>query len=248
MVDLEGTLSNVNIYCLSTVGTINMISEAGTSLALYSDNVNVFTDNIALFQLVAGSGGSPTTTSSVPTTLSTSTKTSTSPTSTAGWTLLGCYTDNVAARTLVNGEAVPGGASAMTVEACQSTCLGLGYSLAGVEYADECCKYHSTASSSTLLLTLQIVAIPFQTAVVQHQTEMHCVICPALETQPRPAEVLIDWIYILTAAEHLPPAPKPQLQPQQLPLLGGTFGDVTLTAWPPALWAMPKRAQVGQVQ
>jgi hypothetical protein len=126
IIDLEGTLSNINIYCLNTVGTINMISEAGSSLAVYSDNVNSYQDTIALFQLAAGSGGSgtsPTTTSSVPTTLSTSTRSS-SPTS-SGWTFLGCYTDNVS----------------MTVEACQSTCLGLGYSLAGVEYADECCQY-----------------------------------------------------------------------------------------------------------
>jgi glucan 1,3-beta-glucosidase len=124
-----------------------MISEAGTSLAMYSDNVNVYTDNIALFQLAAGSGGggSPTTTSSsVPTTLTTSIKSTSSPTGTTGWTLLGCYTDNVGGRTLVNGEPVPGGASSMTVEACQSVCLGLGYVLAGVEYADECCKYPIT--------------------------------------------------------------------------------------------------------
>lgn len=60
MVDLEGTLNDVNIYCLSTVGSVNMISEAGQGLALYSDNVNVFTDNIALFQLAAGSGQSGT--------------------------------------------------------------------------------------------------------------------------------------------------------------------------------------------
>jgi glucan 1,3-beta-glucosidase len=60
MIDLEGTLTNVNIYCLSTVGTVNVISEAGNSLAVYSDNVNVYPDNIALFQLAAGSGGSGT--------------------------------------------------------------------------------------------------------------------------------------------------------------------------------------------
>lgn len=58
MIDLEGTLTNVNIYCLSTVGTVAMISEAGNSLAVYSDNVNVYPDNIALFKLAAGSGGS----------------------------------------------------------------------------------------------------------------------------------------------------------------------------------------------
>lgn len=28
----------------------------------------------------------------------------------------------------------------MTIELCQSTCLAAGYTLAGVEYADECCK------------------------------------------------------------------------------------------------------------
>ena len=146
IIDLEGTLKNVNIYCLSTVGVINMISEAGVSLAVYSDNVNVYPDNIALFQLSAGSGGSgtpPTTTLSVPTTLSTkvSTTSTASPTGgSSGWTFLGCYTDNVSGRALPNGESVPGGASAMTIELCQSTCLGLGYSLAGVEYADECCK------------------------------------------------------------------------------------------------------------
>jgi len=142
IVDLEGTLTNIDIYNLNTVGSVNMISEAGNSLAVYSDNVNVFPDCIALFQLAAGSGGSgtgPTTTSSVPTTLSTRTSTSTAPTGgSSGWTLLGCYTDNVNGRSLPNGVAVPGGAGAMTVELCQSTCKGLGYILAGVEYADEC--------------------------------------------------------------------------------------------------------------
>jgi hypothetical protein len=57
IVDLEGTLTQVNIYCLSTIGTINMISEAGSTVAKFSDNVNVFPDLIALFQLASGTGG-----------------------------------------------------------------------------------------------------------------------------------------------------------------------------------------------
>jgi hypothetical protein len=57
IVDLEGTLTQVNIYCLSTIGAINMISEAGNTVAKFSDNVNVFPDLIALFQLAAGTGG-----------------------------------------------------------------------------------------------------------------------------------------------------------------------------------------------
>ena len=226
IVDLEGTLTNINIYCLSTVGTVNMISEDGKSLALYSDNVNVFPDNIAMFRLAAGSGGSgpvptmtaipttlvpassvpasstPTTLShppsiptssftswrfpttwtlpplvsttsatlsQFPTTLQTQASTSKSPvkpstsvfppslksypptpkpsapsTSTStfissSWKSLGCYTDDNGGRAM-KGYPVPGGPQAMTIEICQSTCSGLGYVLAGLEYADECCK------------------------------------------------------------------------------------------------------------
>jgi glucan 1,3-beta-glucosidase len=60
IVDLEGTLTQVNIYCLNTVGTNNMISEAGNTVAKFNDNVNVFPDLIALFQLASGTGGSGT--------------------------------------------------------------------------------------------------------------------------------------------------------------------------------------------
>jgi hypothetical protein len=58
----------------------------------------------------------------------------------SGWTLLGCYTDDVSARSLPYGAGVPGGPSAMTNELCQSTCLATGYILAGTEYSDECCE------------------------------------------------------------------------------------------------------------
>jgi hypothetical protein len=47
---LEGSYSNVNIYCLSTVGTTNMITINGATDASYSANVNVYPDTIALFQ------------------------------------------------------------------------------------------------------------------------------------------------------------------------------------------------------
>ena len=63
------------------------------------------------------------------------------PAASAGWTLLGCYTDSVSARSLPYGAGVPGGPSAMTNELCQSTCLAAGYKLAGTEYSDECCEY-----------------------------------------------------------------------------------------------------------
>ncbi|KAH8808680.1 glycosyl hydrolase catalytic core-domain-containing protein [Xylogone sp. PMI_703] len=56
----------------------------------------------------------------------------------ATWTSLGCYTDNVGARSLSFGASVTGGANAMTVELCEQTCQGQGYTLAGLEYGGEC--------------------------------------------------------------------------------------------------------------
>jgi glucan 1,3-beta-glucosidase len=160
MFSLEGTLANINVYCLGTVGVVNMITEAGTSLALYNDNENAYPGVIALFQLASGSGGAPpppttTVSSSARTTLSTVAPTTTVPTTlstvvstistaqnsvSSGWTSLGCYTDNVRGRALENGLQVPGGSGAMTVELCEATCKAAGYALAGVEYSGECCK------------------------------------------------------------------------------------------------------------
>lgn len=58
----------------------------------------------------------------------------------ATWTSLGCYTDNVSGRALPHSVAVPGGTNSMTNEACQSACQSAGFSIAGTEYAGECCK------------------------------------------------------------------------------------------------------------
>ena len=47
---LEGSLSNVDVYNLNTIGATSMIDRDGVSLASYADNVNVFPDTIALFR------------------------------------------------------------------------------------------------------------------------------------------------------------------------------------------------------
>jgi hypothetical protein len=41
-------------------------------------------------------------------------------------------------------EQVPGWANAMTNELCQSTCLADGFSIAGTEYAGECCRIYAS--------------------------------------------------------------------------------------------------------
>ncbi|KIM19903.1 hypothetical protein M408DRAFT_170271 [Serendipita vermifera MAFF 305830] len=64
--------------------------------------------------------------------------------STGDWTLKGCYTDQVNARAIAVRQYVDG---AMTVEKCTAKCLSLGYSLSGLEYANEC--YCSSAIGSS---------------------------------------------------------------------------------------------------
>ncbi|KAF4635475.1 hypothetical protein G7Y89_g2624 [Cudoniella acicularis] len=118
---LERSLSNINVYCLNTVGTTNMITQAGKSLALYSDNVNIYSDTIALFNpgVVSYPISSPGATILC-------------------WTYRGCYTDSISARILGNTLTVNGGAAAMTIGACLNACQTAGFSLAGIEYSGEC--------------------------------------------------------------------------------------------------------------
>jgi hypothetical protein len=99
-----------------------MIVQNGVVVAKYSDNINVYPDTIALFQ--AATAGTPN-----------------------NWAALGCYTDSVSARTLAKSVVVPGGQGATTIESCLAACHAAGYSFAGVEYSQECCKPPSIPSS-----------------------------------------------------------------------------------------------------
>lgn len=55
-----------------------------------------------------------------------------------GWTYIGCFADNVFSRTLKARTEVPGGPKAMTITLCLAACKAAGYTLAGVEFAQEC--------------------------------------------------------------------------------------------------------------
>lgn len=123
-----------------------MITQNGVTRAVRSDNVGSFQDTIALFQLAQDSGPPVSSTTRTSTTMSTRTSTTSSSTagpSPSGWTYQGCYADNVSGRALPVGTGVPGGAGAMTVEACTTVCRAGNYVLAGLEYAGECCKFSS---------------------------------------------------------------------------------------------------------
>ncbi|KAG9238758.1 putative glyoxal oxidase precursor [Amylocarpus encephaloides] len=73
-------------------------------------------------------------------TSSTGSSTTSSPTSTTsslppGWKYDGCYTEGTTGRALT---AYQGGGATNTVESCINTCIGLGYTVAGMEYSEQC--------------------------------------------------------------------------------------------------------------
>jgi hypothetical protein len=53
------------------------------------------------------------------------------------------YREGTNGRALTNYVTVAGGQPATTVALCIAACKGAGYSIAGLEYADECCEYSS---------------------------------------------------------------------------------------------------------
>ncbi|KAK7062115.1 WSC domain-containing protein [Favolaschia claudopus] len=67
-----------------------------------------------------------------------------------GWTLKGCYTDNVSSRTLAGSSF---SSANMTVEYCTSFCRSGGFSLAGVEFGAECYCDYALQSSGILANT-----------------------------------------------------------------------------------------------
>jgi hypothetical protein len=62
--------------------------------------------------------------------------------------------DNVGGKTLTFGTPPVGGASNNSVESCTAACSAAGYSLAGVEYSDECCTYCPSTQDSVFVHSL----------------------------------------------------------------------------------------------
>jgi hypothetical protein len=76
-----------------------------------------------------GGGGSPTTT---PPVTATGSDGATLP---AGWKYDGCWVDNLNGRVMMHEQ--PDN-DALTVEICVNTCIGLGYTVAGIEFGVQC--------------------------------------------------------------------------------------------------------------
>ena len=72
------------------------------------------------------------------------------PAASNGFRYLGCYSDDVAHRSLSRGPAGAPSSSQMTVGGCAQGCAAAGYSLAGVEYGGECFCDNALASSAQL--------------------------------------------------------------------------------------------------
>lgn len=50
MVSIEGTISGVNIFDLSTIGTTSMINRNGQSLTSQMSNVNTYASNVIMYR------------------------------------------------------------------------------------------------------------------------------------------------------------------------------------------------------
>lgn len=50
MVSLEGTIKNVNIFDLSTIGTTDMITRDGRGLTRNSNNFNTYASNVIMYR------------------------------------------------------------------------------------------------------------------------------------------------------------------------------------------------------
>lgn len=75
-----------------------------------------------------------------------------SPTSTAsnvaGWTALGCWSDDLSARVLSGATMVPVGNNAVTSTGCIAACESKGFTMAGTEYGQECYCGNSLVGST----------------------------------------------------------------------------------------------------
>lgn len=109
------------------------------------DRLSVYTLSPIVTTSVTTSTTSATTSTTTPVTSAEVTSATTSVTTSAttsattptpsGWEYLGCYTDNVASRTLRFAQNVAGQNSH---EKCQAACLSAGYPISGTEYSVEC--------------------------------------------------------------------------------------------------------------
>lgn len=55
-----------------------------------------------------------------------------------GWAPVGCFVDSMDDRQIPHSKDTPGGPNAMTVELCLAACRADGYSVAGLEWSQEC--------------------------------------------------------------------------------------------------------------
>ncbi|KAG8852570.1 hypothetical protein FRB91_006355 [Serendipita sp. 411] len=66
------------------------------------------------------------------------------------WSSYGCYEDEVSSRKLPYPVATEGGPSSMTVERCLDACFAAGYTVAGLEWSQECfCGYSLPPTPAT---------------------------------------------------------------------------------------------------
>ncbi len=149
---LAGVEYSAECYCGNTLQNGGGPAPDGNALCDMSCNGNPSEtcggpNRLNLYSYIGGATSSVTAstspTSSVSTPTGTGTATSSSATSTgtgsaaslpSDWSYYGCWVDNTNGRILIQQP----DSSTLTVESCVQTCVGLGYSIAGMEYSTQC--------------------------------------------------------------------------------------------------------------
>jgi WSC domain len=104
-------------------------------------------NRLDVYSLGAASSTSSTKTSSTSTTATSVTTSSAATALPSGWTYKGCYIDGANGR-IINDQ-LPDSAT-LTVESCVASCVGLGYTVAGMEYSQQCFCGNYTVNGATL--------------------------------------------------------------------------------------------------
>ncbi|KAL3421446.1 WSC domain-containing protein [Phlyctema vagabunda] len=146
-----GGISDCSMTCN---GNSSEFCGAGNRLNIYKKGYSGSSSTISSVIISSTTSRASTSSSSAGVTTRPSTQISTSTTSTArasstssttpssaatglptGWKYAGCYTEGTGGRALSYQQA---GGNTNTVESCVSACVGLGYTIAGLEYSSQC--------------------------------------------------------------------------------------------------------------
>lgn len=132
---LAGTEYSGECYCGQVYSNGGAQTSTGCNMVCNGANSEICggSNRLSVWSRI-GSGTDPTTTASA-TAVPTPTGSGTAAELPADWTYQGCYSEGTSGRAFLNQQP---DSTTLTIESCVTACIGLGYSVAGMEYASQC--------------------------------------------------------------------------------------------------------------